>query len=121
MTVRASLSLRFLDAVAIAAGALAAGQAMLWIRVIGSANGNRPETFAHALSVVLAGLAAGLLAGIPLRERLGLGALRFGSLVVALSGALFYVSMPAGAAFMLHAAAPGRARGPAAVLRRYPR
>ncbi|MDP1892335.1 MAG: hypothetical protein Q8K55_15720 [Gemmatimonadaceae bacterium] len=109
MTVRASTSLRALDAVAVAAGALTAAQAMLWIRVIGSAHGNRPETFAHALSVVLAGLAAGLVAGTSLRERLGSGALRFGSVVVALSGVLFYAAMPVGAAIMLHAAAPGRA------------
>jgi hypothetical protein len=109
MTVRASTSPRALDAVAVAAGALTAAQAMLWIRVIGSANGNRPETLAHALSVVLAGLAAGLVAGLPLRERLVVGALRFGALMAALSGMLFYVAMPAGAAVMLYAAAPGRA------------
>ena len=109
MTARAATSLRTLDALAVAAGALMAGQAMLWSRVIGSANGNRPETFSHALSVVLAGLAAGLLAGTPLRERVGMGALRFGALLVALSGALFYVAMPTGAAVMLFAAVPGRA------------
>ncbi|MHB1070625.1 MAG: hypothetical protein ACYC1W_12280, partial [Gemmatimonadaceae bacterium] len=109
MTVRASTSLRTLDAVAVAAGTVMAGQAMLWSRVIGSANGNRPETFAHALSVVLAGLAAGLLAGTPLRERIGMGALRFGALLFALSGALFYVAMPTGAAVMLYAVVPGRA------------
>lgn len=109
MTVRTSPSLRTLDAMAFAAGTLTAGQAMLWGRVIGSANGNRPETFTHALSVVLAGLAAGLLAGSALKERPGMGALRFGALLVALSGALFYAAMPVGAVVMLQAAAPGRA------------
>ncbi len=109
MTTRTSTSLRTLDVVALSTGVLAAGQAMLWSRVVGSANGNRPETFTHALSMVLAGLAAGLLAGLPLKERLGMGALRFGALLVAISGAVFYVSMPFGAAVMLQASAPGRA------------
>lgn len=109
MTLRSATSLRALEAVAVAAGALTAAQAMLWSRVIGSANSSRPETFTHALSVVLAGLAAGLLAGIPLKERLAIGTLRFGATLVALSGALFYVAMPAGAAVLLQAAAPGRA------------
>ncbi len=109
MTGRTTTSMRTLDAAAVAAGVLTAGQAMLWSRVIGSANGNRPETFTHALTMVLAGLSAGLLAGIPLKERLGMGALRFGALLVAFAGALFYVAMPTGAAVMLHAAAPGRA------------
>lgn len=109
MTGRGFPSLRALDAAAVAVGALTAGQAMLWSRVIGSANGNRPETLAHALSVVLAGFAAGLLVGIPLKERLGIGVLRFGALMVALSGTLFYVAMPVGAAIMLQSAASGRA------------
>jgi hypothetical protein len=64
---------------------------------------------AHALAMVLAGLSAGLLVGMPLKERLGMGSLRFGALLVALSGALFYGAMPVGASVMLHAAAPGRA------------
>lgn len=109
MTVRPSTSPRTFDVAAVTAGALTAGQAMLWSRVIGSANGNRPETFTHTLSVVLAGLAVGLLAGLPLKERLGMGTLRVGALLVAFSGAVFYVSMPLGAAVMLTEPAVGRA------------
>ncbi len=109
MTGRPSSSLRALDALAVATGVLVAGQAMLWSRVIGSANGNRSETVAHAIACVLAGLAAGLVTGRPVQERLAMGALRFGALHVALSGAVFYVAMPAGAAVMLHGAAEGRA------------
>lgn len=109
MTGRGGPSLRALDAVALAAGALMAGQAMLWYRVIGSANGNRPETFAHALTASLAGLAVGFLVGLPLKEWVGMGALRLGALLAALSGALFYLAMPVGAAVMLQGAALGRA------------
>lgn len=100
---------RPLPALAGAAGVLLVGEAALWTRIIGSANDNRPESFAHAIGVVLLGLAAGVMVGERLHARLGLGLLRFAAVMLALSGATFYVAMPTGAAVMLHNAGWGRA------------
>lgn len=90
-------------------GFLSISQETLWIKVIGSANDNRPETFAHALGFFLLGLALGAIGGRRLQDRVGLGNLRFVSFLVALSGAIFYVAMPLGAAVLTHDAALGRA------------
>lgn len=101
-------SLRFLYVLAAVTGFLSISQETLWIKVIGSANDNRPETFAHALGFFLLGLSIGALAGRSLQARLGLGNLRFIAVMVALSAALFYLAMPVGAHVLTWNDAAGR-------------
>ena len=90
-------SRRVLYGLAAVTGFLSISQETLWIKVIGSANDNRPETFAHALGFFLLGLALGAIAGRPLQRRLGVGNLRFVSLMMAASATIFYAAMPLGA------------------------
>ncbi len=101
-------SLRFLYGLAAVTGFLSISQETLWIKVIGSANDNRPETFAHALGFFLLGLALGALVGRPLQARLGLGNLRFIAVMVAVSAVLFYVAMPVGAQVLTWNGTAGR-------------
>lgn len=101
-------SLRFLYALAAVTGLLAISQETLWIKVIGSANDNRPETFAHALGFFLLGLAVGAVLWRSLQARLGLGNLRFVAVMVAVSALLFYLAMPVGAHVLTWNAAAGR-------------
>ena len=99
---------RLLYALAAVTGFLSISQETLWIKVIGSANDNRPETFAHALGCFLLGLAFGALWGRGLQRRWRLGNLRFVAVMVALSGAVFYLSMPLGAAVLTRDDSLGR-------------
>lgn len=101
-------SRRFLYVLAGVTGFLSISQETLWIKVIGSANDNRPETFAHALGFFLLGLAIGAAAGRRLQAWLGLGNLRFVAVMVALSAALFYAAMPVGAHVLTWNDAAGR-------------
>jgi len=109
MTERREPTHRFLYVLAGVTGFLSISQETLWIKVIGSANDNRPETFAHALGFFLLGLALGALAGRPLQARLGLGNLRFVAVMVAASGFIFYLAMPLGAEVLAHDEGWGRA------------
>ncbi|MEK7240686.1 MAG: methyltransferase domain-containing protein [Gemmatimonadota bacterium] len=99
---------RLLYLLAGATGFLSISQETLWIKVIGSANDNRPETFAHALGFFLLGLAFGAIGGRALQDRLRLGNLRYVAVLVALSGFVFYWAMPVGAAVLTRDAALGR-------------
>ncbi len=99
---------RLLYLVAGVTGFLSISQETLWIKVIGSANDNRPETFAHALGFFLLGLAFGALAGRRVQARLRLGNLRFVAVMVAVSGLVFYLAMPAGAALLTRSDDLGR-------------
>ncbi|MHB1311800.1 MAG: fused MFS/spermidine synthase [Gemmatimonadaceae bacterium] len=108
MAERREPSHRFLYGLAGVTGFLSISQETLWIKVIGSANDNRPETFAHALGFFLLGLALGAVGRRPLQARLGLGNLRFVAVMVAASGIVFYLAMPLGAEVLVHDAAWGR-------------
>ncbi len=102
------VSSRQLALFAAAAGFVAASDQLLWSRVIASANDNRPETQAHALGVFLLGLAMGSFLARPLQARLAMGTLRLAGLLMAVSGAVFFVAMPVGAAAVARDAAAGR-------------
>lgn len=98
MREREGLSPRWLLAVAAGVGMLATSQAMLWARVLGGANHQRPDTVAHTLGCFFSGLALGALTGRALQARLGFGTLRFFAFMMAMSGSVFYLAMPVGAA-----------------------
>jgi spermidine synthase len=93
---------------AAATGFISLSQEMLWIKVIGSADHGRPETFAHALGFYLIGLAAGAAFGQRIQKRLGLASLRYLAVMVAVGGILFFVMMPLGAWIHGHHEALGR-------------
>lgn len=101
-------SRRTLYGLAAVTGFLSISQETLWIKVIGSANDNRPETFAHALGFFLLGLAVGAAVGRPLQARLGLGNLRFVAIMMAVSAIVFYGGMPLGANVLTWNDAAGR-------------
>jgi SAM-dependent methyltransferase len=82
---------------AAATGYLSLSQEIVWIKVVGSADHGRPETFAHALGFYLIGLAAGAVFGRRLQLRLGLDGLRYVAVMVGAGGLLFFLTMPAGA------------------------
>jgi SAM-dependent methyltransferase len=82
---------------AAATGYISLSQEIIWIKVVGSADHGRPETFAHALGFYLIGLAAGAIFGRRLQQRLGLAALRYLAVMVAAGGLLFFLMMPLGA------------------------
>lgn len=89
-------------------GALLGAQAVLWGRLIGAANGNRPDTLGHAFAAVLAGAALGLATSRRLQARIGRGPLRLAATLGAIGGAVFYVAMPCGAALIVRDATLGR-------------
>lgn len=92
---------------AAATGYISLSQEIVWIKVIGSADHGRPETFAHALGFYLIGLAAGAIVGRRIQQRLGLGALRYVAVMVAAGGCLFFLTMPLGALIHGYADGPG--------------
>ncbi|MBI1809827.1 MAG: methyltransferase domain-containing protein [Gemmatimonadetes bacterium] len=82
---------------AAATGYVSLSQEILWIKVVGSADHGRPETFAHALGFYLLGLAAGALFGRRIQARLRLSPLRYVAVMLAAGGLIFFFGMPAGA------------------------
>lgn len=93
---------------AAATGFISLSQEILWIKVVGSADHGRPETFAHALGFYLIGLAAGAIFGRKLQRRLGLDTLRYLAVMVAAGGLIFYLAMPLGAVLHSHFESLGR-------------
>ena len=90
---------------AAATGFVSLSQEIIWIKVVGSADHGRPETFAHALGFYLIGLAAGAFYGRRIQHRLGLGTLRYVAVMLAAGGCLFFLAMPIGA--WIHGVADG--------------